>query len=85
MQIVVQRRPGIRRLFLWQFKAVGDADSGYFQYAADIFDVTGNGCFESILKGTDLFFGQHRGQSSHHSTAHGADHVVEGGGMLLFR
>ena len=56
MQIVVQRRPGIRRLFLWQLKAVGDADSGYFQYAADIFDVTGNGCFESILKGADLFF-----------------------------
>ena len=85
MQVAVQSRPGIRGLFLGHLEAIGNTDSGYFQHAADIFDVTNNGCLESILEGTDLFFGQHRGQSSHHSAAHGADHVIERGGMLFFR
>lgn len=84
MQVVVQRRPGIRGLFLGHLETIGNTDSGYFKYAAHIFDVTDDACFESILESTDLFFGQHRGQSTHHSAAHGTDYVIECGGMLLF-
>jgi hypothetical protein len=32
---------------------------------------------------SDTFFGQHRGQSSHHSAADGADNVIKGGSMFF--
>ena len=76
---------GIRALVRRQLQLIVNVDAYDFQDTVDILDIAGDRRHVAVLKGPDLFFGQHRGQCAHHSTAHRTHQVVESGGMLLFR
>jgi hypothetical protein len=83
--VVVEGILGIRPFINWQFQFVVDVYACNFEHPVDILDIPGDRRHVAVLKGSDLFFGQHRGQCTHHSPTDGADQVIQGGSMLLFR
>ncbi len=77
--------PGQRPLTRGSLEMIVDMDAGDFEHTADIFVVARYTGLESIVRGSDLMAGQHRGQYPHHSAAHRSHDVVERGGMLFCR
>ena len=71
-------------LFRGQLEEIMHVNTGNFQNTIDIFDITGYGSIEEIAQSANLFSGQRLGQCAQQSTAHGADNMIQGGGMLLF-